>query len=225
MAGGEVELTDPPSHGGNASAPITDYFELLGEPRRPWLDPEALKQKFLSLSSQAHPDRFHAAPEAERQAAGRRYVELNAAWQCLREPKERLRHLLELQLGARPPDIQRVPPELTEPFFEVGRLCREASNFLAEKARASSPVVQAQMFGRGAEWTDRLQAMQQHLNRRREDLLAELKTMNAAWDAAAEPGAPRGELPLQRLEEIYRLLGYFGRWSEQLQERIVQLAF
>ncbi len=31
-------------------------------------------------------------------------------------------------------------------------------------------------------------------------------------------------LPLDRLEQIYRLLGYFARWSEQLQERIFQLS-
>ena len=37
---------------------MTDYFNLLSEPRRPWLNPEALKQKFLNLSAEVHPDTF-----------------------------------------------------------------------------------------------------------------------------------------------------------------------
>jgi hypothetical protein len=35
----------------------------------------------------------------------------------------------------------------------------------------------------------------------------------------------RDRLPLGRLEELYRLFGYFARWSEQIQERVVQLSF
>ena len=37
---------------------MTDSFTLLDEPRRPWLDAGALKQKFLPLSSAAHPNVF-----------------------------------------------------------------------------------------------------------------------------------------------------------------------
>jgi DnaJ-domain-containing protein 1 len=200
---------------------MTDYFKLLEQPRRPWLDADALKQTFLALSAKIHPDRVHNAPEAERRAAGERYTELNAAYQCLREPKERLKHLLELEAGARSADIQQVPPELTEPFFEIGRLCREADALIAEKAKTTSPVLQAQLFGRGAEWTEQLAAMQRKIGDRREELLTELKGMNAAW----ESGASGNALPLVRLEEIRRRLGYFARWSEQIQERMVKLSF
>src|ERR1700756_1925347 len=119
---------------------MADYFMLLNEPRRPWIDPEELKQKFLALSSQVHPDRVHGAPEAERLAASRRYAEINSAYNCLREPKDRLRHLLELELGAKPVDIQRVPEEVMNTFFEVGQLCKEADRFLAERGKVSSPL-------------------------------------------------------------------------------------
>ena len=200
---------------------MTDYFKLLEQPRRPWLDADSLKQTFLARSAQIHPDRVHNAPEAERQAAGERYAELNAAYQCLREPKERLRHLLELESGARSADIQQVPPELTEPFFEIGRLCREADAFIAEKAKTTSPVLQARLFERGAECSEQLMAMQRKIGGRREELMAEVKSTNAAWESPTA-GAP---LPLARLEEIRRLLGYFARWSEQIQERIVKLSF
>lgn len=198
---------------------MTDYFKLLEQSRRPWLDAEALKQKFLELSAQAHPDRVHSAPEPERRAAERQAAELNAAYQCLREPKERLRHLLELEAGARPADIRAVPPELSEQFFEIGRLCRNADGLIAEKAKRASPLLQAALFARGAEVTEALAAMQQKIGARREELLAGLKVMDAAWDATAT------EHPRERLEEIRQLLGYFARWSEQLQERMVKLTF
>jgi hypothetical protein len=31
-------------------------------------------------------------------------------------------------------------------------------------------------------------------------------------------------LPLERLEQLYRAMSYVARWTEQVQERIVQLA-
>ena len=75
---------------------MTDYFALFQEPRRPWLEPEALKATFLALAAAAHPDKQPAADPAEKLKASRRYAELNAAYHCLTEPKLRLLHLLEL---------------------------------------------------------------------------------------------------------------------------------
>src|SRR5204862_2338470 len=76
---------------------MTDYFALLGEARRPWLDTEALKAKFLTLTANVHPDRVHKAIPAEKQTAHQLYTELNAAFNCLRGPKTRLLHLFELE--------------------------------------------------------------------------------------------------------------------------------
>src|ERR1700722_13850489 len=104
---------------------MNDNFALFNEPRRPWIDPDLLKEKFLALSAQFHPDRVHQSSEPERRAASERFAEINAAYNCLREPKDRLRHLLELELGRKPADIQRVPAEMMDSMFEVGQLCRQ----------------------------------------------------------------------------------------------------
>ena len=198
---------------------MTDNFALLDEPRRPWIDPGHLKEKFLALSAAAHPDRVHQAPESERQSADDRFSRLNAAYACLREPRDRLRHLLELESGARPADIERVPADLMTAFFEVGKLCQEADALLAEKARTTSPLLQLALFERAQEARERLSGLQQGVTGRREALWAELQQLNRDWESAG-PGRP-----LERLEQIYRLLSYFDRWSRQLQERIVQLSF
>ena len=197
---------------------MPDYFALLQEPRRPWLEPDAVKQKFLALSAAIHPDRLHGASDAARETATQRFAELNAAWQCLREPKDRLGHLLELELGARPKDAQNVSAATMDLFFETGRLCREADTFLETKARATSPLVKAQMFGQGALLTDRLVGLQQLALQHQAELLADLKVLDAAWE---RPG-PR---PLEELERLYRLLSYVARSLGQIQERIVQLSF
>ena len=200
---------------------MTDYFALFNEPRRPWLDVEALKQKFLAASATVHPDRVHNLGETERAAAQERYTELNTAYNCLREPKERLQHLLQLELGVLPKDIQRIPSNLMDLSLEVGKACREADAFLAEKARVTSPLLQVTFFERGQEFAEKLQRLRQRVNAFSEQLTAELQQIDTDWQAGA---SPRNTL-LQRLEELYRLFSYFSRWNAQLQDRVVRLSF
>ncbi len=204
---------------------MTDYFALLNESRRPWLDPEVLKQKFLGLSPGVHPDRVHPLGESERAAAQERYVELNAAYRCLREPKDRLRHLLELELGSVPKDIQRLPSDLMDFLMTIGEVCREADRLVAEKAKITSPLLKVQCFERSQEWTGKLQALQRKTGAWRELLLEELKQIDRDWISPPSPGSSARAESLRRLEELHRLFSYFDRWLGQIQERIVRLSF
>jgi curved DNA-binding protein CbpA len=198
---------------------MTDYFLLLNEPRRPWLEADLLKQKFLALCANLHPDRIHSASEAEKIEATKKFTELNAAFNCLAEPKLRLLHLLELELGAKPKDIQQIPAALADLFAEVANSCRSADVFLAEKSQATSPLVQVQLFERGQGWVEKLNGLQRKLSELREKLTVELKSLDAQWISA---DAPAEILP--KLEELYRLFSYFNRWNGQIQERVVQLS-
>jgi curved DNA-binding protein CbpA len=198
-----------------------DYFALLDEPRRPWLDPDLLKQKFLVLSATAHPDKIHTASESEKSIAAKKFAELNTAYNCLTTPKTRLLHLLELERGAKPKDVQQIPDGLADLFAEVAMVCRQADGFLAEKAKAVSPLLQVQFFERAQEWIEKLNAVQLKLRDLSERLFAELKLLDAKW-VAGDPRA-RGGL-LDELEKLYRLFSYFNRWGGQIQERIVQLS-
>jgi DnaJ-domain-containing protein 1 len=201
---------------------VTNYFTLLSEPLRPWLDPEALKQRFLNLSAEVHPDRVHQATPEEQGAAQARYTELNAAYQCLREPRQRLRHLLELERGAKLDELLQVPQDLMDVFFNVSQLCRQVDAFLAEKANAVSPMLKVQIFEQGLEWTDKLMSMQKEITARLEQLSAEVKAVDRQWIDAK---ASSRESLLNRLETIARLLGFYERWGSQIQERIVRLSF
>lgn len=203
---------------------MTDYFALLNEPRRPWLDPEALKKKFLAFSASVHPDRVHNLSESQRTSAQEHYVALNAAHACLRDPKERLRHLLQLELGVVPQDIQRTPPELIDLFMEVGQLLRQADLLLTEKSKVSSPLLQVQFFERGQEQTDLLLGLQQRLNAKRDALVQSVRELDAIWELTKARGSTREET-LRRLQSLLHLFGFYDRWLAQLNERITRLSF
>jgi DnaJ-domain-containing protein 1 len=201
---------------------MTDNFALLNEPRRPWLDADLLKQKFRALSANAHPDRIHSASESDKTAATKKFTELNAAYHCLLEPKSRLLHLLEFELGAKPKDIQTIPTALADLFAEIAAVCHQADSFLAEKSSVTSPLLQVQLFERGQEWVEKLKVLHKKLNGLREQLTGELKSLDAQW-VSADAASRRDILP--KLEELYRRFGYFNRWNGQIQERSVQLSF
>jgi curved DNA-binding protein CbpA len=199
---------------------MTDCFALLNEPRRPWLEVDALKQKFRALSASVHPDKIHSAGEAEKSDAARSFAELNAAYNCLVEPKSRLLHLLELERGAKPQEIQEIPAGLADLFAEVALACRGADGLLAEKSRVTSPLLQVQLFERGQAWVEKLNALQQKLNGLHGQLMSELKSLDDQWTGTGS----RTEI-LAKAEELYRLFGYLNRWNKQIQERVVPLSF
>ena len=205
---------------------MADYFALLDEPRRPWLDPEILKDKFHALAATVHPDRVHRASEPEKQEANQRYAELNAAYRCLREPTKRLRHLLELERGIKVEDVQKISPVTMHLFMEISELCRETDAFLAEKASVTSPLLKVRMFERGMALVDRLNSLVEHLKGRREGLIAQMRNLNMAWETAPLVGSSTRlhVLPCSRLEHIYREFSYLERWTQQLRERLVQLS-
>lgn len=202
-----------------------DLFQVIEELRRPWLEEEELKAKFLRLSTPVHPDRFHGSTSPEAVEAGKRYVDLNTAYQTLRSARSRLLHLLELESGQRPADIQRIPPGTFDLFVEIGQMCRDVDAFLSKRAAVTSPMLKVGLFQEGLQWTERIKDLQGRVGQKAQALEQELREMNVHWEKAPAVGIPgRAEsLPLPRVEEMYRILSYTTRWNGQLQERMVQL--
>ena len=204
---------------------MTDYFALLSLPRRPWLDPDSLKQKFLALSADAHPDRLHNAPPDQKSAALQHYTQLNTAYQTLRDDKSRLQHLLTLERGAKPADIQDIPTGLMEILLQVRDLCRRADALLAEKTATTSPLLHVALFERAQENIAALTQLQNQLAAARQQLRDHIQHLDATWDDLPPAKSPARDAALARLEELYRLFGYFTKWTAQTHERIVQLSF
>ena len=198
---------------------MIDYFALLHQPRRPWLDPAVLKEQFLALSKEVHPDKFHNSPAADKAVAQERYAELTTAFNCLRSPKARLLHLIELETGSRPQTVDEVPPAITEFFMEVMHTMRETDAFLRQWS-AVSGLVKAQMFAQAQEWVEKLQATMARINAEITRLDAELIELTDHW--AKEPNATAKFQP--RLVDLYRLFSFYSRWAAQIQDRLTRLA-
>jgi curved DNA-binding protein CbpA len=205
---------------------MIDAFTLFNESRCPWLDPDRLKEKFLVLSAQTHPDRFHQAPESEGLAATQRYADLNAAYQRLRDPKDRLQHLFELEFGRKPEQVRSIDERNMTLFTEVGQLCRSADELLDAQAARKSPLLRIQFIERSADLTEHLKNLQARLNQRRKALEEELQSLNPLWEKALPTGSPSrtAALPWDRLEQMLQDFSYLRRWNQQLQDRVVRLS-
>jgi len=202
---------------------MTDYFALLGEKRQPWIDPAALKNKFLFLSTHCHPDLVHGQGEQAKQAANKNYVELNAAYQCLSNTRNRLLHLIVLETGTPPRDIQRIPAGTMEYFVEVSQLCKQIDLFLTARGKVSSPLLKVQLFEKGVDWADKISALRKKLNGISRGLEDELKSLNRVWKETPSSALSQAQ-PLDHLEQIHRTLSFLSRWEAQLQEKSVLLA-
>lgn len=194
---------------------MTDYFALLNFERRPWLDAEEVNARFVQLSAGAHPDRAHRAGAEELRGANDRFADLNAAAACLRDPKERLHHLIQLETGAAPSWAQSIPSELMDLFGRVGQVCRDVDQFLAERAKVSSPVLQAELFGRGLDWTTQVEELQSAIGNLRGQAGTDLTAISEKWPE---------EKPIERLKAIAYIFATTSRWQAQLKERFAILA-
>lgn len=79
------------------TAEARNHFELFGLPVAFDLDPGLLSERYRELQKQVHPDRFAGASDRERLLSVQRTAEINEAYQALKDPLKRARHLLELR--------------------------------------------------------------------------------------------------------------------------------
>jgi len=73
-----------------------DYFALFGLPRGYRFDAARLDAAYRRLQSEVHPDRFAAAPDAQRRIALQSSARVNEAYRALKNPIERAEYLLSL---------------------------------------------------------------------------------------------------------------------------------
>ena len=187
-----------------------DFFALLGEPRRPWLDPEAVKDTFHRLSRTEHPD--------QQTAENADFARLNQAQATLRDPKLRLRHLLELEY----PEVKLsgpsgVPAGLADWFVSVHGLLRETDAILAKKSAATSALAKALLAREEFAAREKVEATLEQLDALHATATAELQVFDARWMNDRPPEAAAV------LHDFYQRFAYLSRWLEQLRERLFQL--
>ena len=189
-----------------------DFFALLGEQRRPWLDPERIKDTFHRLSRTQHPDQ-QTSPDATD--AG--FARLNQAQAALRDPKARLRHLLELEF----PQVKlsgptSVPVTLADLFAPVHGLLQEIDSLLAKKLSAPSALAKALLVKQELLLREKAETSLDQIDSLHAAAVAELQAIDAEWETHPAGAA-------SRLHDFYQRFAYLTRWTEQLRERLFQL--
>jgi len=77
--------------------PRDTHFSLFGLPEHFEVDDDALNAAYRTVQSQAHPDRYAHAGDAERRVAMQWATRANEAYQTLRDPLKRATYLLHLK--------------------------------------------------------------------------------------------------------------------------------
>ncbi|HEX4139363.1 MAG TPA: hypothetical protein VHY09_03380 [Candidatus Methylacidiphilales bacterium] len=190
-------------------------FALFALEPAPALDTAALKERFARDTAETHPDKFSRAAEADRAAAEARYTALNQAYQTLIDPRARLLALYELTKGAKPADIQRIPPGTMDLFKEVGELCRTLDEYLEKKSAATNRLEKAALMGEELTLQDSLTALRMKLEAFAATVEAEVNALDVKWRA--------GNKDLNALEAVYRKYSYVSRWRQQLEEREIAM--
>jgi len=136
---------------------MRSHFELFGLPPAFALEKERLEKAYRDIQSQVHPDRFAHAGDAERRASLQWTTRVNEAFQILKNPVARAKHLLELHgvdvafetNTAMPPEFLMQQMELREALEEATdkknsrSLDRLRSDLRREKAALEKQIADA----------------------------------------------------------------------------------
>ncbi len=100
----------------------TDFYGVLGVPRN--ATTEQIKERFLQLTREKHPDRFGGAAKQEAEVA---FQAITQAFNVLANAERRRQHDLEL---SRPAAQRADPGELARVFMQRGVKAYKSKNFI-----------------------------------------------------------------------------------------------
>ncbi len=131
-----------------------NHFELLGLPATFAIDASLLDLNYRKLQSEVHPDRFAAAPMAERLRSMQLATQANEAYRALKDATARARYLLQMQgvdtaeesNTAMPGDFLMLQMEWRE-AIEDARSAKDvaALDQLKKKLRQEASIMHAQL--------------------------------------------------------------------------------
>jgi curved DNA-binding protein CbpA len=179
---------------------MRDLFAVLGEPRQPWLDLEKLEECYRQLSLTTHPDRL-SVPARNDEFSG-----ISEAYRVLKDPKQRIQHLLQLE-GQTPGKENSVPQSLLPLFSQIGDFVARTTNLW--QRRGESPNAISKSI---------LQAEIVSLQREVETLLHDAKELFRQAEKATRSLNDSWRAKPDELEKVYSLFGFLTRWIAQLEE-------
>ena len=175
-----------------------DAFELLGLPRRAWLEPAEVQARFRERAAALHPDSTAGADPAA-------FADLQRAAGLLADPVRRLRHLAELQ-GAPPSDAAPLPPGLADLGFRASGQLHAADTVARQLADAPNALARALVLPQALEAREACEALLAEVGARTDAVRGRLERPDIETDPAALRTAADELIYLQRWETQARAL-------------------
>ena len=189
---------------------MTDHFAVLGQPRRPWLDVDQLKQKFQELTLALHPDR------QKQQQDALEFSVVTEAYRVLSNPRTRLQHLLVLEDDNLSVSTN-VPNELGDIFMEAATLVQQIDSHRQKRDQSSSALGKSLLQAETAQLQGRADQMLGRLENQYHATLDDLRRIDEAWTRDSPT-------MLSDLHVLADRFGFLDRWLSQLRERQFQLS-
>ncbi|NJK90939.1 MAG: hypothetical protein HC904_03345 [Blastochloris sp.] len=138
---------------------------------------DEIKQRYLKLSAERHPDQG-----GEEDALGR----LNRARQILISDRQRLKHFLELNEGEASSAITTVPESLVDCFMKAATLFRRCDVLKKERRGAESVLEKAALQDQALALWEEMQGLVGELERCCRVLRDALPEMDKVWIGSEE---------------------------------------
>lgn len=181
-----------------------DSFAQLQLPRRPFLSEETVRDAFHRLAAEHHPDKTGGEST--------RFAELTSAFETLRSPVLRLKHLMELESLA--PSQAGVPSDLVDLFPAVAQARQQIGAALEKRRAAPNALARSLAAVDSANARRSAEELSQKLENLHAAAITELRQLNFIWPA---PEA-RAALPL-----LHTRFAFLAKWRDQLRESLLQL--
>jgi curved DNA-binding protein CbpA len=189
---------------------MTDFFALLHQPRQPWLDPDALKEKFYQLTRVMHPD-------VRAKETSVKFEDINEAYRVLSDPKLRIQHLLALEGSDLSSAADRAAPaDLQELFLVIGALSQKAQRVLAQIGSGAGALTLSLLQSDLMQLRSQTESLLEQLSCSHEACLMKLQDLNGPWNQDRSA-------TVARLRELHDRIAYLSRWIAQLKEMELQL--
>lgn len=188
---------------------MTDHFAILEQPRRPWLDENALREKFHQLARRAHPDHSHGT-SAE-------FAQLSEAFRVLSDPKMRLRHLLELEEKTAPSDENILPKDLEELFPKTNAAIQNADDLRKKTSETTNALSRSLLNSEVIATQKQIAQSLAELSELYGQTISQLRALDESWTTVSARD-------FSELRSLYLKIGYLSRWIAQLEEKKVQFS-
>lgn len=187
----------------------SDAYAIFSIPRSVAIDAAALQSSYAALSRETHPD--HGGSE-EGAAV------VNSAYETLRAPEKRLKHLIEIAAPEDAKSWRTVPLDesMMSVFMELGSALEASAKLLEKKGKTTSALTRALLANEEMVLRDRLETIGFGVEEKK-------VAMESGLSSLDDRLASGDETVWRDIAATQARLAYLAKWQTQIRERLLAL--